>query len=108
MINLKDCKPRFIYKIQSRNLSFGVFDGTNGFIGIREKLGSLYLFKEYYCDGRNPLGTVLVLKEIEQTPGNLLIKETLGTIDAHTRKVKAIAKGSPQEGMANWLSSVMK
>ena len=29
-------------------------------------------------------------------------------IDAQTRKVKAIAKGSPQEGMAAWLTSVMK
>jgi thiol-disulfide isomerase/thioredoxin len=29
-------------------------------------------------------------------------------IDAQTRKVKAIAKGSPQEGMAAWLNNAMK
>lgn len=50
-------KERFVYRIRSRNLVVGVFDGDSGFIGIREKFGSRFLFKEYVGDG----GTVSVV-----------------------------------------------
>lgn len=39
-----------LYKIHARNFSFGVYDGNGGFISIREKFGSLYLFTEYHWD----------------------------------------------------------
>lgn len=48
-----------VYKIRSRNLQYGVFDGDRGFIGIREKFESRYLFKEYLADGGD-FGTVTV------------------------------------------------
>lgn len=35
-----------VYRVKSRNLNFAVFNG-HGFIGIREKMGSRYLFTEY-------------------------------------------------------------
>lgn len=47
-----------VYKISCRNLAYGVWDGDDGFIGIREKFGSLFLFTEYHFDTGAPHGTV--------------------------------------------------
>ena len=58
MIPIKDCIPRRVYKIRSRNLRYGVFDGNDGFIGIRTKFGARYLFTEYHWDIGSPFGTV--------------------------------------------------
>jgi len=41
-----------------RNLSYGVYDGKEGFIGIREKFGHEFLFTEYHFDQGPPFGTV--------------------------------------------------
>ena len=49
-IPLNECKKGFLYEIHSRNLDFGVFDGNDGFIGIREKFGKRYLFTEYHWE----------------------------------------------------------
>lgn len=77
-IPLKDCKKGFVYKIHSRNLSHGVYDGDEGFIGIRYKLGGRYLFTEYHWDGRRiGYGTVKPLEEIGQLPPNILCQEDL-------------------------------
>lgn len=57
-IPMSQCIPRRLYKIGSRNLSFGVYDGNEGFIGIREKWTSKYLFTEYHWDQGPPFGTV--------------------------------------------------
>lgn len=57
-----------VYKLQSRNLTVGVYDGNEGFIGIREKFGDEYLFTEYLCREQGgtkiPLDTVRVLGQI--------------------------------------------
>ena len=57
MISLSECKKRRVYKLHSRNLSFGVFNGETGFIGIRTKFGSMYLDTEYHWDTGPPFGT---------------------------------------------------
>jgi hypothetical protein len=57
-IPLAECRPRRLYAIRSRNLAYGVYDGSGGFIGIREKFGSRYLFTEYHWDQGPPFGTV--------------------------------------------------
>lgn len=53
-----------LYRIKSRNLPYGVFDGKSGFIGIREKFLELYLFTEYDYDDGPPFGTVRVLEDL--------------------------------------------
>lgn len=58
MIPIKDCIVGRVYKIRCRNLSYGVYDGDSGFIGIRTKFGSRYLFTEYHYDSGAPFGTV--------------------------------------------------
>src|SRR3990172_1309038 len=64
MIPLTGCKARTVYELHSRNLRYGVFDGETGFIGIRIKFDSRFLFKEYHYDTGPPYGTVHVLPEV--------------------------------------------
>ena len=59
-----------LYRIRSRNLPYGVYDGRAGFIGIREKFGSLYLFTEYDYDQGVPYGTVIVKEDLGPIPGD--------------------------------------
>ena len=71
-IKLEDCKEGYVYRILSRNLAFGVFQ-KDGFIGIREKFKSRYLFKEYHWDTGAPYGTVKPKEEIQYC--SLIINE---------------------------------
>lgn len=64
MIKLAECKPRTVYRLNSRNLEIGVFNGSEGFIGIREKFDRRYLFTEYHHDTGAPFGTATPLEEI--------------------------------------------
>jgi hypothetical protein len=57
MINLTECKKRRVYKLISRNLSFGVFDGETRFVGIRTKFGRRMLDAEDHWDTGHPFGT---------------------------------------------------
>lgn len=70
-IPLAECKKGFVYKIHSRNLGYGVYDGQGGFIGIREKLGSRYLFAEFHYDTGAPYGTVKPLELICELPSDI-------------------------------------
>jgi len=58
MIPIKECIKGRVYKIRCRNLRYGVYNGDGGFIGIRTKFGSRYLFTEYHWDTGAPFGTV--------------------------------------------------
>lgn len=57
MIDITQCKKRRVYKLISRNLSFGVFDGKTRFIGIRTKCGMRFLDAEDHWDTGPPFGT---------------------------------------------------
>jgi hypothetical protein len=39
-----------VYKLRCRNLEYGVFDGGDGFIGIRTKFGRRFLDTEHHWD----------------------------------------------------------
>ncbi len=68
MIELKDLKHGYLYKLQSRNLSYGVFNSNNNsFVGIRQKFYSKFLDVEYeYTDIH--FGTASVLEEVIKCP----------------------------------------
>lgn len=76
-IKLSDCKKGYLYKIHSRNLDYGIYDGNNGFIGIREKFNNKYLFTEYHYDQGPPFGTVKPFEEICELPDDILPEEIL-------------------------------
>lgn len=66
-----DLKKGHLYQIRSRNLPYGVYDGRGGFIGIREKFASLFLFTEYDWDNGPPFGTVTVQEDLGPTPEDI-------------------------------------
>lgn len=122
----KDCKNRIVYKIHSRNLELGVYDERDGgFIGFREKFGSVYLFKEFHYDNGPPFGTVRPDEETGwRLPAFISLDETLGTVcgncggvveyngvDAwnHTSKKKC-ENAAPQavnnDDLSKWLNNV--
>lgn len=87
MIPLDRCKDGVVYEIRSRNLVVGVFvKDTGGFIGIREKFGSLYLFMEYHHDTGAPFGTVRPLKKLGMAPKDLPLSAHLETVDKATMR----------------------
>lgn len=65
-IALANCKRGHIYRVRSRNLAFGLFvpEKENGFIGIREKFGRLFLFTEHHWDNGPPHGTVRPVEDL--------------------------------------------
>jgi hypothetical protein len=79
VIPLALCRYKQLYRLRSRNLSYGVFDGSTGFVGIREKFESRYLFTEYHQDTGPPFGTVRPLEVLEECPIEDL-RETLDSV----------------------------
>ena len=57
MISISKCKKRRVYKLISRNLLFGAFDGDTRFIGIRTKCSHIFLDTEDHWDTGPPFGT---------------------------------------------------
>jgi hypothetical protein len=81
-----------VYKLFSRNLRHGVYDGDRGFIGIRTKFGDRYLFTEYIDDG-GMYGTVTSAEDmVVQVPEIVTLDEDLGTIDEMTGREVAFDK----------------
>lgn len=58
-----------LYKFKARNFSYGVWNGVDGFIGIREKFYDHYLFTEYHAATGAPCGTVHAIEAIEDADG---------------------------------------
>lgn len=75
----RELVDRRVYRIQSRNLSVGAWcESTGGFIGIREKFGSEYLFTEYFADGVSLVGTANPRKDLGITvPDDVPMTERL-------------------------------
>jgi len=89
-IPIKDCIEGHIYSLLSRNLKLGVYRGNEGtkrfgpgFIGIRTKFGSRYLFEEYHWDCGEPYGTANPLRDLGPLPEGIEVCEALGdSLDA--------------------------
>lgn len=68
-IPLLDCQHGNLYHIRARNFWLGVFSSqTNGFVGIREKLGSTFLFTELHYDTDPMFGTAQPTRLLEPCP----------------------------------------
>jgi len=83
---LAACLRGHAYRLHSRNLTVGVFDGTTGFIGIREKFGSRYLFREYHWDTGGSFGTAQPFEDLGTVPAGIPIAESLGSLDRRNRR----------------------
>lgn len=68
-IKLDKCRHGYLYRLRSRNLSFGIYNKDNkGFIGIRTKFGSKFLDTEYHWDTGAPYGTACPQIEVGKCP----------------------------------------
>jgi hypothetical protein len=97
-IPLTDCKHRKLYRLASRNLKLGFFEEeTRGFLGLRRKFGSTYVFEEYHWDCGPPYGTVHPQEELpEELPAEIELKEDLGA--------KCSICGQPlEQGGSGWV-----
>lgn len=67
-----------IYRLQSRNLDYGVWDGE-AFIGIRTKLGHRFLAAEFPWEDGPPFGTAKAGDLIGRVPDGMDLRECLET-----------------------------
>lgn len=78
-IPIDELVPRGIYRLYSRNLLVGVWNGKTdkwcGFVGIREKFGDRFLFSEYHWDTGAPYGTARPLELIGIVPEGIDLQE---------------------------------
>jgi len=84
---ISKCIKGRVYKLSCRNLHYGVFDGEEGFIGIRTKWGEQFLFTEFHWDQGAPHGTVRHAIDLGiDLPKDIEPSTHLGTIDDITKK----------------------
>ena len=84
-IPLDECLLRRLYRLRSRNLALGIFDGKTGFIGIRHKFKSKFLATEYHWDQGPPHGTVFGVEDTGiDLPEGIQLCESPGTYDQET------------------------
>lgn len=83
MIDIGELERGGVYEIKSRNLIVGVYDGDEGFIGIREKFGDEFLFTEYLAresgGTKQPFDTVRPVKLIWRLNERVELKCYLGS-----------------------------
>jgi hypothetical protein len=99
--SMENCIKGRVYKLKCRNLSLGVWNGRDGFIGIRTKFHDRYLFTEYHYDtGRH--GTVIDAEDTGvNIPEDIPIRERFNTIDLDTCRPVAFDKPI-SEGGKGW------
>jgi hypothetical protein len=99
---MDQCVKGGVYRIHSRNLSLGVYDGNQGFIGIRYKFGDRYLFTEYHWDQGPPYGTVHPIEKIGDLPPEIPCEEVLGSFATHpvTGQEEEVKRHDLKEGEA--------
>lgn len=73
---LDQMRDRGVYRLRARNFSLGAFNAaTKGFVGIRFKFDSEYLFEEYHYDTGAPFGTVTPIEFVCLLPENVEARE---------------------------------
>ena len=73
-----------LYRLRSRNLPYGVYNGRHSFIGIREKFGELYLSTEYAG------ATAVALEDLGPLPDGYELRERLGDDPRNTQPNTAL------------------
>lgn len=86
-----------VYKLNSRNLRIGVFDGKKGFIGIRTKFGSRFLDTEIEWDQDQHYGTARAVELIGSIPKEVVLDTSLGVECEYCHKVVNFDKARPEK-----------
>lgn len=79
MIPKSECKDRRLYRLNSRNLTHGVWCAkSGGFIGLRTKFDSTYPATEYHWEQGAPHGTAQPQEELsDELPAEIHLTERL-------------------------------
>lgn len=103
-IPLPACVDRRLYRIHSRNLVIGVYRAdVHGFVGIRTKFGSRYLFTEYHWDTGEPFGTVKPIEDAgESTPVEMSTEDDLGTVCSVCGSPASFDREAMKRGEKGW------
>lgn len=86
MIPIAECKPGYLYRVQTRNLGVAVFTGDkqSHFVGLRNKFGSTFLEYELHWDADEHFGTASPTEVLEKCPVENL-ETDIGLICANCR-----------------------
>lgn len=77
-ILFEDCEENWLYLIDARNASLGVFQKeAEGFIIARTKFSNTYLFIEIHYDMSEHHGTATPLLKLEKVPFEVLYKDSI-------------------------------
>jgi hypothetical protein len=79
MIKLEQLQRGRVYRLQSRNLECGVWNGKDGFIGIRTKFGQRFLDMEIHWGLGKTFGTAQALETLGTIPESISLNISLGT-----------------------------
>jgi hypothetical protein len=88
-LSMDECKDRHLYRLNSRNLEFGVYRaGLKGFIGLREKFGDIYPATEFHRDDG---GTVRPMEELpEVLPEGFQLNEGFAGCELCKKPVRCV------------------
>jgi hypothetical protein len=106
MTELAHLQKGKVYRLQSRNLSCGVWDGEKGFIGIRRKFGSCFLEREIHWDLDENHGTAKAMDELGAIPESIPLDISIGTVCEQCRKPMSYVQNRELDGKPNqgeWL-----
>lgn len=93
-ISLDECENGVIYELRSRNLWVGVFkEKTKGFIGIRRKFDSEYLFTEYHHDTGPPFGTARPVRVLGRVPKDMPLWERYPQVTCQRCGERVVTEG---------------
>ncbi len=79
MIKLEQLQRGRVYRLQSRNLESGVWNGKDGFVGIRTKFGRRFLDMETHWDLSETFGTARAVEPLGAIPEPISLEVSLGT-----------------------------
>ena len=105
MIKLEQLQRGTVYRLRSRNLECGVWNGKDGFVGIRTKFGGRFLDVEIHWDLSDTFGTALALEALGTIPESISLDTTLGTQCANCHKPLNYVEHHPEHERAGgeWL-----
>ena len=105
MIKLEQLQRGRVYRLQSRNLECGVWNGKNAFIGIRTKFGLRFLDMEIHWGLSKTFGTAQALETMGTIPESISLNISLGTECGNCHKSLNYVKHHAElkEASGEWL-----
>jgi len=102
MLKMDALEEGGIYRITARNFFVGAWNGTNGFIGIRQKFSDRYLFTEYHHDYSPHVGTARPWEKVGQVPEGVELIERTPTECSDCGRPAHFERDDPGSPRGHW------